>query len=115
MPLVKKPGPRNTNRDGGSDKTGQATVTRGPSVAHHNASSHRWYGCFACKWSKRSERQSCGNPYAASKRAAFKPAIADCLALVAWAAVAYLLVVACMGSIHTQYRQVTATPAGQTA
>lgn len=46
---------------------------------------------------------------------AFTLAIADSFALVAWAAVACLFVVACMGSVQTQYRQVTAAPAAQPA
>ena len=42
-------------------------------------------------------------------------AIADGFALVAFAAVPCLFVVACMGSVQTQYRQVTATPVAQPA
>jgi MFS transporter, DHA2 family, multidrug resistance protein len=46
---------------------------------------------------------------------AFTLSIADGFALVAWAAVACLVVVACMGMVQTKYRQVTATPAVQPA
>jgi DHA2 family multidrug resistance protein len=46
---------------------------------------------------------------------AFTLAIIDSFALAAWVAVACLFVVACMGSVQTQYRQVTANPAAQPA
>lgn len=44
---------------------------------------------------------------------AFTLAIGDGFALVAWAAIMCMLAVAFMGSVQTQYRQVTETPAAQ--
>lgn len=46
------------------------------------------------------------------RQQAFTLAIADSFRLVAWAAIACLVVVACMGHVTTQYRQVIAAPAG---
>jgi DHA2 family multidrug resistance protein len=46
---------------------------------------------------------------------AFTLAIVDSFALVAYASIACLFVVACMGRVQTQYRQVTAIPAAQPA
>lgn len=67
-----------------------------------------------------------GGPDTASGRAAeilllqvrgqaFTLAIADGFALVAWAAVACLLIIASMGSVQTQYRQISTTPANRSA
>lgn len=45
------------------------------------------------------------------RQQAFTLAISDCFYLVAWAAFACLLVIACMGQVQTQYRHVVAAPA----
>jgi MFS transporter, DHA2 family, multidrug resistance protein len=46
------------------------------------------------------------------RQQAFTLAIADCFSLIAWAAVCCLIIVACMATVPTQYRQVMRAAAG---